>query len=599
MVQAHRPNYRRPMDRTSSASMFNQRRCTGNNCCSIILRSSIIFCSVFLLNSCSHVEQEYQLQSWEGFRIAAEKALKKNQHKFALSMAQESVAAAESFGDADFRLGVSLCVLGDAQKANRRTKAAEAAYKKSIIVLENSLQKNKTNPSKTQTSAAQMQTESMNKLLIEDQSESLSHLGDLYMAQDKYIDAARCFDMATTKLQGLLEQSQANSVDMVMQQSLMNCLLGLARASAQAEKFDLALQSYQRAIFLAAKTGCGELARRDLRDEYLKFLKEHNDEKDAQPLLADLLFSRYSSDGGLALSEGDFTAAEIAFRNALVQAGRSIFSEQRVLHAISNLVTVFAREGKTADLTSCAQLAKSFMMTHPQANQKDYDHIQESLSNYYLLSGFYAPAQDVLASQLEYRVRQFGKQSKEVCTTYAMLGLAANQNHNLALAQRCVMKAYRIINAHSGDRSFFYAMNRTAELFVALGSHAEAEELHKRMIAIQSGGHEKGDPFLIGMKVNLLVLYQRYQQRAEFNALLAELIEEIKNANSTQRAGAFPYLLLALSCSVNAGWYDLAEPVVKLCREILNNDLGGAIQDEQLKISWLKNVELVSKHRPN
>ena len=586
------------MVKTKSGEFFSfskSRRLRHGRCFSSICFAGSFFVCISALNSCA-VEREFKLQSWEKYRIAAEKALKKNQAKLALNLAQESVAAAESFGDSDFRLGVSLCVLGDAQRVNKRTKAAEAAYKKSILVLENAREKGSDfRTANSQIGATQLAKDSFVKLLDEDESESLSRLGDLYMAQEKFADAARCFNMASTKIQGLIDLSKQSTSDLVMQQTLMDCLLGLARAAAQTEKIDIAQQSYQRAIFVASSPGCGELVRREVRDEFLKFLKDHKREQDAQALIADVLFGRYTSDGGLALSESDFTAAEIAFRNALVQAGRSAFSEQRVLHAMANLILVFTREGKTADVIRCSQLAYSFMTLHPQANQKDYDHIQEALANYYIVVAAYPLAQEAMARQLDYRLKQFGKSSKEVCATYATLGFAAYKSNNVGMAEHCANRAYKIIKSRPTDRSLFYACSRTAELFLVLNSFSQVEELHKRMIEIKEHSLEKGSPFVVGLEANLYVLYQRYQKHDEAAILAKKMLAEIKNSNQTQRAGAFPYLLVVLTAALNGGWDDMAAPFLSLSQDILKNDLAGNFPDEQLRRGWYQDLEIAKR----
>lgn len=556
-------------------------------------RLNVSFIAVMLLSSCTGVEHDFRLQSWEKNQIAAERALKKKQYKLALTMALESVDAAKFLGDSDFRLGVSLCVLGDAQRANKRTKAAEAAYKESIIVLERA--RNEKQAHSAQKGKLQLDKDTLNKLIAEDQSESLSRLGDLYMAQEKFSDAARCFEMAVNKIQKLDETSQVANGDLVIEHTLINCLLGLARSLAQAEKLDMAQQAYQRAVFLAGNRGCGELFRREIRDEYLKFLKERNNERDAQGLVADVLFVRSSSDGALALSEGNFTAAEIAFRNALVEAGHSVFYEQRVLHGIANLIVAFAREGKTDDVIRCGRLANSFMLTHPQASRKDYDHIQELLANYYFIIENYPLAQEALSRQLEYRVRQYGSQSKEVCSTYAMLGFAAFKNRNPIAAKRCAVKAFNIINSRPEDRSLFYAIGRTKDLFMLLNSFPEMETLEKRMIAIKAHGRGNTDPFVIGLRVNLLVLYQLYNKRTEAYKLANEIIRDVKTANQAQRIAAFPYVGIALNACLTAGWDDLAQPLFDLTAAIEKNDLDGYIADAQVKENWQKVRELASK----
>ncbi|MGK3847904.1 hypothetical protein, partial [Enterococcus faecium] len=61
------------------------------------------------------MDREYRLRFWEKCRISSEQALRKRRYKYAHAMAEEAVRQAEGFGDKDFRLGVSLCNLGDVE----------------------------------------------------------------------------------------------------------------------------------------------------------------------------------------------------------------------------------------------------------------------------------------------------------------------------------------------------------------------------------------------------------------------------------------------------------------------------------------------------
>lgn len=559
----------------------------------MLIVSATLSCG--LLCSCATLERDYRLQSWEKYRVNAERAMKKRQHRFALAMARESVDAAEGFGDSDFRLGVSLCVLGNAERAADHLKEAEAAYRKSVKVLMRA-QKNASQGSRNDQLAEVTQ-----KLVAEDLTESLVHLGDLYLQEERYSDAAKCFDRAVSIFEALIntDTSQSQPNDLVVGQQYFQCLLNLARAAAQSNNIALADRSFQQALRIAASPSCGEYQRRDVRDEYLKLLQSQGRQNEAPQLVADVLFNQYTADGTLALSEGDYTAAEIAYRKALPEAGTSIFSEQRVLRGLLNLILVFAREGKVAEVIRCSRLADDYVRSHPQSPPRDYDQIQEALANFYIVSNIVPAAREALLKQLPYRGKQFGKHSKELCMTFALLGIIEQRAGNIPAAERCAQKAYRLIKMHPVDRSYFATISRTADLTLLLGHFKETEELDKRLITIRISGHDEADPFVTSLRANLLVLYQRYQKHDEARQTVNEMIRVLEKADSNQRAAAFPYVGLSLTSCLTAQWYDLATPLTKLGQSILMTDLGGTFPNELAKNAWTTDMAIMQKHFNN
>lgn len=540
------------------------------------------------LSSCSYLEHESKFQTWEKCRISAERAIKKKQKRFALAMAKDSVAAAESFGDSDFRLGISLCVLGDALRANSEAEQAELAYKRAVKVLKRAEAAAHGNL-KDQNKLQNM----MSRLIEEDLANTFLRLSELLFEEGKKEDALKSLERAAEKFQALLmyDLEARRPGDLILQKQYLQCLVSLAKLAAEVDQQALADSAFQQAVQIANGPSCGDYERRDIRDAYLKYLQSAGRSSEATGLNADLLFSQYTADGALALAESDYTGAEVAYRNALEEASKSTFSRQRILRALYNLITVFERANKPSEVQRCSQLADDFMRSRRIRYDKDYDQIQEILANYYLLSGNPILAKVALSNQLAYRSAKYGSTSKEVCLLCALLGIAELRDKNdVKAAESYAKQAYEMIMLHRNDRTYFNAIDKTVQLMTQLRHFDEAEQLEKRLIEIKRQRHDETDVWLMGLKVNLVVIYQTFNKREKAKETIADLVKTVAKSNTEQKVAAFPYLLLLLTSCVHLKWYDEVVPVAQLGQNILHEDLKNVFPSESMKQNWLKDL---------
>lgn len=550
--------------------------------------------SCFVLSSCASFERDFRLQSCEKHRIAAEKALKKGDNKYALLLANESVSAAEGLGSSDSHLGVGLCVLGDTEKAAGHKRKSEKAYKKAIEVLSNSEKNAQKEAERQNKGATTEQLSVMETLVAEELAECRARLGDLYASENKFQLAEDNFRASVKKYIEIISKNPAE--DLVLGRQLVRSLLGLARVAIDNKNTALAHESYNQALQFASAADCGEYELIDIRDEYLKLLQKLNMTKEAEKLQADVLFSQYTANGNLSISEGDLTAAEISYRKAFNEATKSVFTDRRMLRSLQNLISVFARENKLNEAIQCGKVAENFYSTHKNRHERDYDEIQQTLANYFFVSNNFNLASEILQQQLQSRIALYGKGSKQVCATYAQLGWSELKRNNVQLAEKCGNKVCRLLRASTIDRSYFYALSQASSLMLALGHYPETEELDKKLIQIRMISHSPADPFVTSLRANLFSLYHQFDKKKEAQKCLTETVAIISKATPDEKAAAFPFLGVILTCCMQKQWYDIAPPVARLCESILRNDLHGNFQNDVVKGNWEKQYGEYLKH---
>lgn len=570
-----------------------------------------VFCCT-ILSACSTLEHESKSQSWEQCRTSAQNLLKKRQKKQALAMAKDSVAAAQTFGESDFRYGVAHCVLADMLVANEKNAEAKSAYKKSIKILNRAeklasadLEAKSTarNNSNTRNNGEQEKLAESKvhlRLIREDLANSFDKLGEVYLAEGNFADAAKSFEKAAEKYEIVLDTDRisSNMPELVVHQQLVRCLLSLAQAAAANADSQLADKSFNRAILYAAASYCNESDRKEIRNEYLKYLQQSGRQTEATGLMADVLFDQLTADGTLSMYEGDFTAAEISYRKALEEAAKSVYSKQRILKALFNLTTVFVRAGKPDEVQKCSSLTDDFMRRNRNASRKEYDQIQEVLANYFLVSGNPFLSKQALLKQLQYKMARFGRYSREVCTIYALLGqveLATDSVKNKTQATQYANEALEIIKKQPLDRSYFDSMNKLAALMFGLDRYEDARDLNQKLIEMKSRKYEPGDPWLVSMKVNLVVLEQRFKHKERAEKIIKDVIKDVNASTPEQKAGNFPYVVLLLACCVQSQWWDAAEQVAKLGQSILHDTLSNAYPSDTARGSWTRDIETLEK----
>ena len=577
----------------------------------IVKTGSLLVLSSMLLNACGSLEHESKSQSWEQCRTSAQNMLKKRKKGQALTLAQDAVNAAQSFGDSDFRYGVALCVLGDMFNANQKVSEARSAYKKSIKVLnraekaassgmkdEAPLKRSPdTKPIDKSELAKQTQQRVDLRLIREDLANSFDHLGDLYDAEGNSADAAKSYEKAAEKFELVVNSdlSESKTPELIVYQQYVRCLLALARAATNSNNTTLADSALNRAVLAAATSNCNESDRKEIRDDYLKYLQQAGRSAEARGLLADVMFDQLTADGTLSMYESDFTTAEISYRKALEEAAKSVYPDQRILKALFNLTTVFVRADKPDEVIRCGELADRYMQRTRNASRREYDQIQEVLANYYLQALNPPLCIKALMRQMHYKTVKFGRYSREVCTIYGMLGQAELIARNKAEAERYAKEGMEILKNNPIDRSFYDPMNKLSTLLMGLGHYEEARSIDQQLIDMKAKRLEPGDPWLISLKCKMVVLEQRFNHKERAANLIHEILKSVKESTPDQQAGSFPYVVLLFSLCVNSQWWDLAEEVAPLGSSILHETLGNNFPNNTTQETWIREVAKFEK----
>lgn len=549
---------------------------------------------VSFLTSCASFEREIRLQNWESSQPGIGLSESKSSKRRLLTRCRKSVKAAEAFGEADFRLGLSLRSLGDAQWALGNREDAESSFKRSVEVL--CLAEKKAE--KQLSSNVDFKEKSVERnLIVEDIADSFSRLGELYADEGKFQQASLCFGFAAPRYKSLLQSEKSDQNDFILGQKCVSALLSLARASASTQKIDEAVPSYLWALELASKSCCNEYQLREMRDEYLAFLKKYQRKDYMDRVLADVSYCRYTAEGMRAMSHGDYSLAERMFREARMQSVHSLFSARRVPRALLNLITALVRGSNLSEVEHCAGLVDNVFQSYPQMSPGDYDQIQEILANYFFVTGKYTAGRRALSNQYVYRVKKFGVKSREVASLCALMGLFDYQLGRLDSAERMAMLAFKNVDAHPSSKSFVDAVSKTADLMQALGKFEQAELLDKRLISIRQSEKGSADPGVISERVRLLLLYKQFKRRKEAEVVIGDIVSALSTAESSQRAASFSSVVLAVTACLTCDWYDLSQQLVQLGKSILEKDMGGVCLEATVSNSWENDLIALNNHK--
>ncbi len=557
------------------------------------------------LTSCGSMVQSYRLRFWEKYRINAEQCYKKSQYSQARAKAVEALALAEGFGDSDFRLGVSLCDLGDIDKAVGKNRAAEDHYKRAIKVFEaagsraaEAAMKAKSANSNSGTKGENDSDEAMMcKLIREDLANGLAHLADLYAIQEKYGEAAKCFDEAANLYQSMVGGNRWLLDDCAMGQELVSCLVGLAQVSLAKKDPDEAAKAYRRALDYAVAAQCPEHVLTDIRDAYLELLQENGRSKEANQLLADIDWQKCTAAGLKAYYQKNIPEADALLHRAYMDAQQSIFSERRMMKSLYYLLSVLILEDKPAEVEQCRMLAHKYVLSRNVRFDQDYDSMLTFLANYSLNAKNPYQAIDSLKQQQSYRINEYGPLSIQICETLALLGTAQLYAGQKDEAEKSAKTVYDVIKKnYMTNRSAHGAMDLTYKLLGALNHGDESLEILNQIVTNNMKHMVPSDPRIMGYRATLFIQELRFQKFDQATALAKDIVAMLEKGTREQRIEAYPYLVLMMSVSLSHNLYDTSEPLVILGQSILKKDMQGMAISKENQYNWDKDLAKMENH---
>ena len=552
-----------------------------------------------LLSSCGF-DREYRLRFWEKCRIGAAQALHKKQYKFARVLAEESVAQAQGFGDSDFRLGVSLCGLADVEKAQGKRQQSEEVYKRSIKVLEaaeNQAADMQNANMKAGKHSAMIDADLNRRLAREDLANALYHLADLYATEERFQEAANYFERAAGIYESMLNVSKWTLDDCPMGQQLVYSLLGLAEVSIQQKNLDAAAAAYKRSLVFAVASNCPEFLLLEIRDGYLKVLRELGKTEEAQKLLADEMCTKFAYEGNQAFGREDYAAAEKFFQQAYAMAQQSIFSDRRIMHSLYLLANSQVKLNKTAELRQVCKLADNYMENKHLRFDKDYDGILHAEANLDITYGNPAQAVEALAKQYRYRVQEYGPNSIPVCDTLTLKAKSEYQSGNIQQAERTALGVYRILKAkHISSKRASSSIFELALLFGKLNRLDLDFELQQAFLNVNIKRMDPSDSRIVAYRATVFMEYAKYGAHDLSLNMAKEITEFLKTATEEQKVESFKYLVLMMAQCTALGWFDVGLPIAEIGQKILHEQFHDQLPDEISRTSWTKDIVAIEKH---
>jgi len=515
-------------------------------------------------------------------------------------MAEEAVYQAQGFGNDDFRLGISYCDLGDAEKANKKYARADEAYKKSVAVLEAAIKVDADQQKKSLNAGANGKDAAMYQLQYKLSSENLANTlaqeADLYTLQERNQDAANCYEKAVIIYSSMLTGTIWHVDDSPMGQELVQCELGLAQAYTALKNFEQACAAYKKALELTVSTNCPEFLLREIRDDYLKLLVQLGKNREAQQLIADAQYSELTLEGSKAMYANDYPKAEALFKQAYLAAQQSIFSQRRLMRSLCNLQMIYLRQKKYAEAEQTFNLAESMVRTRGLRYDRDYDVMLNGQLEDYIQTKRGELALKASIQQSQFRLMRFGPSSVQFAENLALRGQAEFLCHNIQAAEKAAQQAYKLLVEHYlNNRRAKLAMDNTADLMVLLQHPDQAATFIKQFVQFDLRNADDPNSQLAGHQTNVFMIYWRFRDKEKCLQAVKDLIVLI-DKYPEQRVNAMPYLILIQSCALGYDWFDVAEPATVAGQAILHKELASRPLESTNAMNWNKDLAKMQAH---
>lgn len=551
--------------------------------------SLLIFATLCSLCSCGTIDREFRLRRWEQCRFWSRKALASRHLREARSLAEEAVSQSNTWASDDFRLGVSLADLAEVERKQGKGKDAEKTYKKAIEVLKSAVKSDKAELSNTKQDAKSLLS-LVQTLAREELGNTASRLADLYAINSRWKDACKYFKLATASYESLI-LSKEQVDDFNLGQELVRCLMGLAQCALELKDTELACSSYKRALDLALESKSSEFIVQEIREKYLQALKQAGKEEEQKVLSADITFNELLREGTNARARENWAEAEEKLKQAVRASRKSQISKAYFTRAISNLTAVLYQQRKLIEVESYCLLANRLVESGEVPYDNEFDQMLYLQANMFNQLGRYQEASAILNKQIKFRVKEYGKRSRQVCELLASRGRSLLLAGNKQGALNSALLAYRYLNPHLlSDKRANTAIYNTSLLLTDLDRPREAIELQEELCKQQIKRMEEHDPRIVTMHASRFVLYLRFGLKEKCQEAVNDILAELKNATAKQKAASFPYLVLILSYAMKSNMPYVAEPIAICGQSILKNELANEYPDENCRINWGKDI---------
>ncbi len=436
--------------------------------------SLLIFLLVIMsISACSNLDRSFNLRYWERNRLLAEREKLQHHYSESLSAAKSAISYAESFGDSDFRLAVSLDDLAEIYMDKEKYKLAKPLIRRSLDVLSRAKQASANNLEK--------------EIIAQEKALALRMLGDLDYQTGKYSDALKSFADSRAILSLYCKQDGKDAGN-PLGLEFVKSIWGEAESQYKLNDLTAAESSYRIALKIAQENYYP--IAEEIKDRFQEFFQSTGRSLDAQKLNIGNHWSLTILKAKEAYRAKNFALATQLYLQCLDDS-RSMNDDG--FHYAVTCKLLADNCGRQADFKGVAYydneaIASCRKMAHPSTTL--LIDLYADLARLQNLLGKTVEWENTLKEQLKLEESVHGAQSLEAAKVMASLAEAELSNRKNDDAKKHAELAFHSIKPlNVYPKSSVYAFQSIARVLMTSGDYKLA-----RQAALESIKENQGIP---------------------------------------------------------------------------------------------------------
>lgn len=523
------------------------------------------------LTSCTGIDgwdRGYRLRFWQKFKLDGETDFVRGKYESARNQWQEAVRQAEAMGGDNFRIGISLYDVAQAQAMLQQAEESQASLIRARKVFEHCL--------------GAHPTRDKHDVLSYELANTLFLLGQMQVTL-RESEAAQDSLQHACDLYASLTDLQRK--DPIIRRQRAEAVASLAMLELSMDRRREAEAHFQEALPLAEASFSSPTHLENLKLAYARLMKVTARDDEAQQLIPDdPRLSKLIDEADAAAASYDWARQQSAAEAAIKLSRQSPSPQITEARTLTYLIMPTASLGHYDVSEQYAHRARELRREVGAEDDELLDALQTFSSRAYLQSEQYAKALPILLEQLEWR-KSHRVQRLRVAETAAALAQCYARIGNFDRAQNYIEQVQDVIKHKKVTKPRRQmVLLRVADAFMAQGKYADALPLVQQVENAYSG--QKSDKHFRQAE-KLLVIADchaglgQYKQAERYYAMAFEIF---RRGNRTM-AGAC--LARWASCSVRQRDYHKAERRYLSALEILEKSTA---KDNAAKLQLAKIV---------
>lgn len=485
---------------------------------SVIL--SVVGLSCQLLTSCSQIhawDRSYTLRQWEKVRLSSEAAFLSGEYAEAEHLMASAVEFASNLGSADFRLGNTLALTGDAARRNGSSKNALSLYEQALGQLERSIADT---------------NDSFEKRLLEEDVASVSlKIADLRLESNDLTTAAPAY----LKAMNLYKQWLGNNPAQSICEGYGHALLGLATVETKQGNMTKATEVFQTALDSPAAEQYSGKLRQQLEQFCQAAGKAGATAASVAAVQPGNQFQDLMLAAKTAIETKDFVTSKQKYAEAIAAGEKNSVDKERLASAYHGLAKSFDWL-KQKDLAEKNYLKELDIRESLAGQEEHIDFLLAKLARLRHAHDDNRAALAYMTRLIKLRKELAGEESTDMGEALTQLTAVYLGLGQKAEARRYALKGWTLLaQAQKLRGDTLTCMDEMSSLLLALGQFKESAAANDRITAICKRKNSKSTRCNFAVLRTIAITVQQARQLRDNPASATETIATLSLASPESR----------------------------------------------------------------